>query len=259
MRQPKLPRMMNTPAYLERIGAEASDTHPSLAALTRLQQAHLLAVPFENLDIHRSREITFAGRFAKVVTQRRGGFCYELNSLFAELLRALGYRVKLVAARVYSSSTQTYGPEFDHLALIVALGKEEYLVDVGFGEFTLHPLRLLPGLEQPDPRGRFRIEQLADQDLVVQKLTGETWTPEYRFSLTARELTEFEPMCRYHQTSPESHFTRKSLCSLLTPAGRITLTGHTLKITDHGSITEQTLPDEPAYHAALARYFGIRL
>ncbi|WP_303310066.1 arylamine N-acetyltransferase [Hymenobacter sp. BT730] len=249
---------MNTAAYLARIGVAAA-MPPSLAALQALQQAHLLAVPFENLDIHLGRRIDLANTFDKIVTHRRGGFCYELNGLFCELLQALGYEVKQVSARVYDSKNQTYSPEYDHLALVVTLEKEDYLVDVGFGDFAQQPLQLQLRQPQQDARGQFRISCLDADYLVVEHLTPDGWVPEYMFSLTPRCLAEFAPMCHYHQTSPASHFTQKSVCSLLTPDGRITLTGQTLKITRNGIATEYVLADEQAYHSALLEHFGITL
>src|SRR5262249_48688823 len=107
-------------AYLDRIGA----TRPPVldgAALGALHRAHLLTVPFENLSIHLAEPISLAeGDLAdKIVTRRRGGFCYELNGTFALLLEALGANVVRAAARVYGDGR--LGPPFDHLTLIVRL------------------------------------------------------------------------------------------------------------------------------------------
>lgn len=250
---------MNTSAYLKRIGC-TTDSGPSLAALQQLQQAHLLTVPFENLDIPLGRRINLGNTFEKVVNNRRGGFCYELNGLFYELFQALGYQLHMISARVYNDKTHAYGPEYDHMALVVTVEEEDYLVDVGFGEFALHPLKLQLSQEQEDARGRFIVELHDGEYLVVKKRVQDDWVPEYIFSRTPRGLAEFESMCLYHQTSPASHFTQKSLCSLLTPEGRITLTGYTLKTTRNGSIaTERVLADEEEYRHALVEHFGVRL
>src|SRR5215216_6410072 len=111
---------MDIPAYLDRINYHGA-IDPTAAALRELHRAHLLAVPFENLDIHLGRPIVLEQQalFAKIVTRRRGGFCYELNGLFALLLRDLGFDVTLLAAGV-ARADGSFGPEFDHLTLLVA-------------------------------------------------------------------------------------------------------------------------------------------
>ncbi|UOQ52676.1 arylamine N-acetyltransferase family protein [Hymenobacter cellulosivorans] len=248
---------MNSLAYLARLqysGQPGAD----LQTLRELQAAHLFRVPFENLDIHLGRPIELAGSYAKIVEQGRGGFCYELNSAFAGLLRALGFTVRLISARVHTAQ-QEFGPEFDHLACLVTLGGTDYLVDVGFGEFTLGPLQLTLDLEQTDSRGVFRIRRHDAQYLVVEKSDGARFQPEYLFRDTPRELSEFAAMCQFHQTSPDSHFTRKRLCSLATPTGRITITGNTLRIKEGESLTETELAGPAEFDAALHRYFGMQL
>ncbi|MBO0885245.1 MAG: arylamine N-acetyltransferase, partial [Mycobacterium sp.] len=142
-------------AYLNRIGAAPVD-QPDLQTLRRLQYQHLLTVPFENLSIHLGEPIHLDedALFEKVVGRRRGGFCYELNGAFAMLLTALGYRVSYLAARVFSGKVP--GPPLDHLALRVDLDRP-YLVDVGFGALSNHPLLLDSRNEQHDRAGRFRL------------------------------------------------------------------------------------------------------
>ncbi len=144
-----------TRAYLRRIGV--TDPVPSdVQGLFLLHRAHQMTVPFENLSIHLSEQISLAEAdlVAKVVTARRGGFCYELNGLFALLLEALGAEVTRVAARVYGDGG--LGPPFDHLALVVrpADGSGPWLADVGFGSHAVYPLRLDERAEQDDPAGQ---------------------------------------------------------------------------------------------------------
>src|SRR5687767_8585510 len=137
--------------YLERIGVDDTGLIPDRSTLALLQRRHLLTVPFENLDIHWQRPILIntARFYEKIVEKRRGGFCYELNGLFNELLRHLGYDTRLVSARVFGG--REHGPDFDHAAIIATIGVQEYLVDVGFGSFTAEPLRIVLDEPQKDP------------------------------------------------------------------------------------------------------------
>lgn len=113
--------MLNVPAYLARIGYTGPPS-PDAETLRRLHRAHLLSVPFENLDIGLKRRIVCDAEASirKIVEQGRGGFCYELNGAFAELLAQLGFRVTLLSARVVKRDGG-YGPEFDHLTLRLEL------------------------------------------------------------------------------------------------------------------------------------------
>src|SRR5690242_11442785 len=146
---------MDVDAYLDRLGV-AWPAAPDLATLRHLQERHLAAVPFENLSIHLGEpiELTEEALFGKIVRRRRGGFCYELNGLFAALLRSLGYDAALHAAQVVRPDG-TLGPPLDHAAIVVSLDEEEWLVDVGFGRFSRHPLRLSGVDAQSDPDGEF--------------------------------------------------------------------------------------------------------
>jgi N-hydroxyarylamine O-acetyltransferase len=242
-------------AYLSRIGVTRPAATDS-AALQMLHQAHLLAVPFENLSIHLAEPISLApgDLLGKIVSRRRGGFCYELNGAFALLLEALGAGVRRVAARVYGEDG--LGPPFDHLALIVELadGSGPWLADVGFGSHSTFPLRLASGQDQPDPGGLFRLTAAGGSDLDVLK----DGKPQYRIELRDRALADFVPTCWWQQTSPDSHFTGSSICSRLTPDGRISISGHTLIRTSRGSRAEQVLASDEVL-AAYREHFGISL
>src|SRR5216684_8652363 len=139
--------MLNVPAYLRRINY-AGPTAPTPETLREIHRAHLLSVPFENLDIHLGRTIVCDGDgfLHKIVNERRGGFCYKLNGAFAALLRALGFQVTMLSCRV-ARQDGSYGPEFDHLTVRVDL-EQPWLADVGFGDGFLEPLRLDSRTEQ---------------------------------------------------------------------------------------------------------------
>lgn len=243
-------------AYLHRIGAERPQTLDE-TALAALHRAHLMTVPFENLSIHLREPISLAepDLLSKIVTRRRGGFCYELNGAFALLLETLGADVVRVAARVYGDGR--LGPPFDHLALVVRLPGESgrWLADVGFGSHSTHPLRYDSRREQHDPGGRFLLADVGDGDVDVLR-DGQ---PQYRIEPRKRALDDFIPTCWWQQTSPQSHFTQNTVCSRLTADGRITVSGRTLIKASGGERTEQHLQSDDAVLAAYRDHFGIIL
>ena len=248
---------MDVAAYLQRISYSGS-TEPTANVLRDIHRAHMLAVPFENLDIGLGRKITLDSDalIRKIVEQHRGGFCYELNGAFAALLKALGFNVTLLSARVpRADGSET--PEFDHLTLRVDLD-EPWLADVGFGDFVIDPLRLQVGLEQKQDAGIFRIMQ-REEDLRVEKVHNGSIVEQYRFTLQARRLEEFAGMCHFHQSSPDSPFTRKSVCSLATVDGRITLSDRKLIETKNGARSERTLSSDDEWTRVLKERFGVVL
>lgn len=243
---------MNSTKYLERIGAELGPDSLSVETLRLLQRRHLLSVPFENLDIYWKRPIILdLDRFyTKIVDERRGGFCYELNGLFNELLISLGFTSRLISARV-GRPDGTFGAEFDHAAIIVSIDGEEFLTDVGFGDFSAEPLRFVVGEEQQDANGTFKIEPADSAAFVVKKLAGDEWKNEYLFTARARDLEEFAEMCLYHQTSPNSSFTKGRLCSLMTEKGRKTLTDEKFIVTTDKGKVEETITSEEMFGRVL--------
>lgn len=241
-------------AYLARIG-HAGATEPSPDVLASLQRAHLLAVPFENLSIHTGEEIRLRPDwlFDKVVRRRRGGFCYELNGLFAELLVDLGFPVERLAARVYRDDGSLGNP-FDHLCLRVTAGGQAWLVDVGFGDSFVSPLALDDPREQDDGRRRYRVEPHGDERILWAGARRS-----YRFGLTPFALGDFEPGRHYHTTSPQSHFTAGRLISRLTPQGRVTLRDDRLIVTTGDDKREQPIAGDGEWRRLAAERFGIDL
>ena len=244
---------MDIAAYLQRIkyGGAITVTAQTLGAL---QKSHLLTVPFENLDIHLGKPINLASGslFTKIVEQQRGGFCYELNGLLAEALRQLGFEVSLLSAQV-ARKQGGFGENFDHLVLLVHL-EEDWLVDVGFGESFPEPLNLTQG----GADGDYRLSR-DGQYWLVQALKKDYWQTQFRFTLEPHQFSEFQRMCVYHQTSPESKFTQRRLCSRATLEGRITLVDQRLIVKRWGDRQERRLKTEQEYRQALADYFCIKI
>ena len=247
-------------AYLSRISVTAElDPAPTIEDLRMLQTKHLLSVPFENLDIHWNRPIVLDTErfYEKIVLNRRGGFCYELNGLFNDLLKSLGFNTRLVSARVFGGE-KGFGPEFDHAAIIVTIGELEYLADVGFGDFAAEPLRFIADIEQHDREGDFVIRRAEFGVLEVAKKLDGVLTPEYKFEPIGRDLSEFAEMCDFQQYSPESHFTKGKLCSILTDEGRKTLTDTKFVLTANREKVETAVESEEEFERILEAEFGIK-
>jgi N-hydroxyarylamine O-acetyltransferase len=246
------------PTYLDRIGYTGS-TKPTAETLRALHRCHMFTVPFENLDIGLGRRIVCNedAFIRKIVGHRRGGFCYEMNGAFAALLRELGFRVTLLSARVCHEDG-SIGPDFDHLTLRVDLD-QVWLADVGFGDSFIEPLRLASGPEPVLDGREFRITEQTDWLQVERAEPNGVWKGQYAFTLTPRSLYEFAPMCDYHQTSPESSFTRNRVCTRATLEGRITLADQKLIVTRNWKKEEQPLGSEEEWREALKKYFEIVL
>ena len=248
-------------AYLERLGVAAPAVSDA-AGLRTLHRAHQLTVPFENLSIHLAEPISLdePDLIDKIVRRRRGGFCYELNGAFALLLEALGAQVSRVGARVYGDAGLS--PPLDHLALIVrpADGTGPWLADVGFGSHSDYPLLLDAREDQVDPAGRFRLADTLDAAAAGDIDVLKDGKPQYRLETRARSLADCVPTCWWQQTSPLSHFTQSTICSRLTPDGRVSISGRMLILTTRGGTrTEQQLDTDDALLAAYRDHFGIEL
>jgi N-hydroxyarylamine O-acetyltransferase len=225
---------VNVDAYLERIGYEGS-REPTFETLFALHRAHMLSVPFENLDIHLGRRLVLdrEANFEKIVVGRRGGWCYELNGLFSLLLERLGFPVTMLGARVVG---ERVGDELGHLMLRVDLDRP-WLADVGFGESSLVPI---PLGDEP--------EQVVEADGMRRE-----------FTLVPRRLEEFQAMCEFSQTSPDMLFTQRRLCTLATADGRITLSDLRLIERVGDRVAERELEGEDEWRSVLRERFGVVL
>ena len=219
-------------------------------------------MPFENLSIHSGEPIVLEDNalFSKIVDRRRGGFCYEANGLFAALLRALGFEVAMLGAGVAKSqgSQGGFGPQFDHMTLMVTLS-DRWLVDVGFGDSFLEPLLLDSREEQVQGTRAFRIVDDNDHLIMMRRNPGGNWEPQYRFTLQPYTFADYEEMCHFHQTSPDSHFTKGRICSRATEDGRISLSEMRFITTTGPQLLrdERTLVDQEEYDRVLRDQFGI--
>ena len=253
---------MNIPTYLTRLNYTNS-VKPDAETLHGLQFAHLLTIPFENLDIGLKRPIQLSENalWDKIILRKRGGFCYELNSLFASLLKQIGFDVTYLNARVFNREGEL-GIDFDHLALLVRIPQDptRWLADVGFGDSFNEPLRLDLPDEQVQGLRSYRLEQTTKGYITWQKNYNGTWERQYFFDLQPHNFpAEYEAACLYHQTSPKSSFTRGSIISRATPHGRVSLEAGRLIVTMNGQREERPVPDREEYQALLKEHFGVVL
>ncbi len=247
---------MDIEAYQQRIKYRGS-LAATAETLRSLQRANLLTIPFENLSIHAGQAIVIDddALFEKIVSRKRGGFCYELNGLFAAFLRELGFDVTMLSACV-ANADGVYGHEFDHMTLMVKLD-ERWLVDVGFGDSFRDPLLLDYDGEQVQDERVWQIVPDGDRYILRQRDRDGLWSNQYSFALRPHGYADFLERCHYQQTSPQSHFTRGRICTLATPNGRITLSEMKLITTEGAERLERLLVSETEYAQTLREQFGI--
>ena len=248
---------MDVEAYLRRIEYDGP-RQPSPETLRNLHRQHLFTVPFENLDVPLGTpiELDIERFFDKIVRRRRGGFCYELNGLFGALLAELGFRVQMLSARVRREDGG-FGREFDHMLLKVEF-EVPWLADVGFGDSFVDPIPFRAG-GADEVNGHRYVVQPIDNEWRLLREDEKGTMPLYAFRDVARELGDYGEMCRYQQTSPESHFTKSWVCSRATPDGRITLANMRLIVTRGSGREERRLRDEAEVRECLRELFRVEL
>lgn len=243
--------------YLGRIGY-AGSVVADAETLKGIHECHIKAVPFENLDIHYRRPFDLRPDkvFQKVVDARRGGFCYELNSLFHVLLRDLTFDCRIISGRVFNDEGVA-GPEFDHMALLVQLDAL-YLVDVGFGDLFISPLQIVSERVQSDGRNRFVMHEVGDDNFELSMATRKgTFVKKYVFDLKEATVEQFEQMCFDKQVNPSSHFVKNTICTRATDNGRITIYNDKLIEKADGKRSETIIPSDDALRIYLREKFDI--
>lgn len=243
---------MNLDLYLQRIGYQGARV-ADLTTLCELHRAHLLAIPYENLDIHLGQRLTLdlPHIYHKIVEKQRGGWCYELNGLFAWALRTLGFRVTLLGSSVGRPAQGSNG-DFDHLILRVDLARP-WLVDVGFGNGFFEPLPLVAGDYQQSFR-HYQLEEEGDHWYFHNDVHG---GPGFGFTLLPRQFASFGGRCHELQTSPASGFVQKTVCHRFTPDGFVTLRGALLKQYSAAGVVEEEIRDQLRYRTLIEQTFGL--
>lgn len=242
-------------AYLRRIDY-AGSLEPSPSVLEALHLAHATRIPFENLDILLGRPILLDvdSLQAKLVTGRRGGYCFEQNLLFAAVLDELGFSVKRLAARV-RYRTERLLPR-THMLLLVTVGGASWLADVGFGAELLFPVPFGAGQPVRHYARTYRVVEEAEQ-WALQSLHDSTWMDLYAFTLEPQELVDYELANYYTSTHPDSRFVQTLTVQLPTPESRMILRNREFIVEQGTSVTSHMLAHESELLDLLAGTFGL--
>jgi N-hydroxyarylamine O-acetyltransferase len=250
--------MISAAQYLQRIGVEGGERRADLAGLGELQLAHLLTVPFENLDVFHRRGVTtdVGWSLPKVVERRRGGWCFELNGAFGWLLREVGYDVDYVSCQVFGADG--WGPALDHCALVVHVDGERWLVDVGFGDCCMVPVRIEDGEHAAVPRPvRFAVdgESFRLSELALDGAWGDSLQGTFR----PRDMVDFTPRSEFLQTEPGLAWTERPFATRATAAdgSRVTLRHNLLRVREGCGEFVDTAVDEGQFDQLLAEHFQL--
>ncbi|WP_128432652.1 arylamine N-acetyltransferase family protein [Streptomyces cyaneus] len=257
--------------YLRRIGWEG-ERRADAATLRGVHLAHMRAIPFENLDALRrtAPSLDPADLMAKLVHSRRGGYCYEHNTLFACALKALGFTVTRLAARVVVGADRIESRPRTHMALLVEApgDPQPYLADVGFGAIgaLLEPVPLTAGVEFRDAERRHRLVHAPHDGplqlwlLQAHDRAKDDWTDQYAFTLEPFEEPDFEVINWHIGTNPRSPFTQRVYVQSVTAERHLLLNGPLLTETRvDGAVVEREVTEEAQARRLLEEEFGIEV
>lgn len=277
---------MNIKGYFARISYQGPQDKSDLETLTAVFLHHIRSVPFENLSMHcgESMELELEAIYEKIVEKNRGGWCMENNLLLFWALQTMGYEISLLGGYVYNPRQKAYDKEINHLLLKVVLDGKAYIVDGAFGiAYQMwEPMELVSGKDQPQLPGIFRFTEdngmwyfdkfkrkqcsinPDNRSLFFDALEDATCKQVFSFTLQPRTVEDFRPQSAYLQTSPDSLFVKKSICSLQTATGFLVLIGWTLTETrynykDNMDLVEKTTLTDEEVERALEERFNIRL
>lgn len=256
----------NTPtvdvdAYFKRI-RYTGDRTPTLQTLQGIHLKHTESIPFENLNplLRLPVKLDIDSLQQKIINEQRGGYCFEQNILLSHVLKALGFDVRWLGARVLWNRPEGIINPRTHMLLMVKINGEAYIADVGFGGLTLTaPLKLIADLEQSTPHETFRLIKQGE-NYVLEAKVREEWKPLYRFSLEEQLLPDFEVMsyylCHYH----DSHFIKMLRAARSAPGYRYALNNNEFAIHEVNGATERkTLSSVDEILDTLENTFLIRL
>lgn len=246
--------------YFERIGLTYTEgLQPNGALLKELQFAHVTHVPYETTEIVDRHPLSLEedDLFQKVVVERRGGYCFELNGLFAWLLRSLGYRVNEYFGRFLKGEPEPPKPR--HRVLEVTAPEGKYLCDVGVGcRAPREPLLITEGVEQPQYGECYKFGRDDFLGWILYEQENGVWSPLFCFNESRMLAKDFYTPSFYCENHPDSPFLRNML-SLKTAEGRVTLDNNTFRIWKNGVVVEECEMSDDALEATVQQYFGMSL
>lgn len=252
--------VVDIPAYLARIGY-AGPLAPTRETLVALHRAQAYSIPFENLDIHLGRPIGLDvdSLSRKLLAEQRGGYCYELNGLFGQVLRQLGFTVTNLVGRNLIAGAPLRPRA--HQLLLVEVDGQPWVADLGFGGNTLlEPIPLEIGPEHRMGFDTYRLQAAPQHNYHVQLLMDGQWQSLYTFTLDEAQPSDYQMMSYFYSNSPNSPFRQQRICARATPEYRASLVDRELKIRwPDGQTTVSVLADDATYAAALNQYFGLSL
>lgn len=257
-------------AYLERIRLPLAPT-PDAEGLAILQRAHRLAIPFENLDVILGRGIAIDSDsvFAKLVTARRGGYCFEQGQLFLDALEALGFEARPLLARVWLGPPPGVPPKTHTLALVMIDG-QAWIADAGFGGSYAPPMPLVDGeaADAPDgaryalardPEWGWMLSRIGDPASTDGRSPMRDWSPQYSFTLDPVFPADLEMGNHFVSTLPGHRFTTIRLINAPLPRGFAQLEGTHYRRRNGDQMAEADITDPRVYRMRLSMMFGIDL
>lgn len=230
--------------YFRRIGYEGTP-HADIATVTALMRRQLFSIPFENLDVQSGKIVSMVPEEIadKLLRASRGGYCYEVNGLFAMALEALGIAYRFVAARPMFYPARR--PR-THMAIIAEIGGRQWLCDLGFGSYGIRAPMDLSRLDIDirQDHDRFRLTRNEREEIVLSACVQGVWTNQYGFDFSTQDWIDFLPANHLNSTHPDAIFVQKLLVIRHRPDGRSILLGHIFKSVTVNSVTERTVASD---------------
>ena len=245
-------------AYLDRIGYTGA-AEPTLDCLRALMTAHLQAVPFENLDVfhgHKEPSLEVDALFEKIVTNRRGGYCFELNGLFQKLLESIGFSCSCHIGRI--GHGQRFRYPISHRVTVVEIAGEKWFCDVGFGgPVPPEPAKII--LNQPFESVNGHRYEFAKNGLEITLTMEENraFAPVLSFVEEPADPVDFLALNAFCAYSPIEPFIHKQMVWRNTENGRCTLDGNILRLHENGTVQEEKIETEEQLRKVLLKRFGI--
>lgn len=239
--------------YLKRIKLEKA-LKADLETLKEIQMNHLLNVPFENLYIfsNKSLSLEIDDLFEKIVNEKKGGICYELNGLFLQLLKGIGYDAKYICAKIREEGTY-----FDHVLVMVTIENQEYICDVGFRDNFLYPIKIVPNIIQKNHNNDYKINKLDFNKYELIKINQNHAQRLYTFITEEKSLNDFSKRCKYYETTPDTYFTKSPFCALDTKKGKLFLTSDKFVISEDNNKKTIEITNKDEFNYYLEKYFDI--